>query len=140
MKINSSRDAGIQGERTAVRFLKEKGFLIRAANWKCSAGEIDIVASEFSGAAGVSSGDGKPKDREEVLVFIEVKVRNNVSFADIREAVDERKQERIIRAALCYIKKHVRELVDVRFDCVLISPGNIEHIEDAFGSAFEYSI
>ena len=91
---------GRWGETVAAEDLRRKGCVIEAAGWHCRFGEIDIVAS-----------DGK------YLRFVEVKLRKNTRFAQAREAVDARKQEKLRVTAQYYLAKNPTDL-QPRFDVV----------------------
>lgn len=114
----STRQFGMQAEDAAVRFLQGKHYRIVARNYKAACGEVDIIAQDRG-----------------TLVFVEVKARVSRTFGQPFEAVDWRKQERLRRIALLYLKKIGQEL-PVRFDVISINAGTgemlIEHIEGAF--------
>jgi putative endonuclease len=114
----STREFGMQAEDAAARFLQNRNYRIVARNYKTLCGEVDIIA----------------RDRE-TLVFVEVKARVSCAFGQPFEAVGARKQERLRRVALLYLKKIGTEL-PVRFDVISISAGSgqmlIDHIEGAF--------
>ncbi len=74
---------GAHGEQIAERHLSAAGFFILERNWRCSAGEIDIVARD---------GD--------VLVVCEVKTRSGATFGSPLEAVTPAKARRLRRLAL----------------------------------------
>ena len=109
---------GKEGEEIASGFLKKKGFRIIEKNYRTVFGEIDIIA----------------QDRE-VLVFVEVKTRADISFAYPFEAVNRKKREKIRKTAVCFMKNLKKE-VPARFDILSICLKNgkqqIEHIQDAF--------
>ena len=109
---------GNKGEDLAADYLKRKGYRIVSRNFKTLFGEIDIIA----------------EDRN-TLVFVEVKTRTDDSFGHPFEAVHRRKQEKMKRVALSYLKKNKREC-PARFDVLSIEisdgRGQIEHIVDAF--------
>ncbi|MBA3250945.1 MAG: YraN family protein, partial [Geodermatophilaceae bacterium] len=69
---------GRYGEQIAARHLQESGLTILDRNWRCSEGELDIVATDGA-----------------VLVVCEVKTRSTVAFGDPCEAVNWRKARRI---------------------------------------------
>ena len=77
---------GDKGEDLAAALLSEKGYDILARNFITKAGEIDIIAKK----------DG-------TIVFCEVKTRTSDQMGGGREAVDERKQERIRRCAEIFL-------------------------------------
>lgn len=103
----------------AARYLRQKGYEIKARNYRVRDGEIDIIARN-----------------EEVLVFVEVKTARCGSFGAPAAWVDERKQRRIGCAAARYLADNEIEDIDCRFDVIAIDlathPPCIEHIEDAF--------
>ena len=94
---------GRKGEDAAARYLEQRGYDIVARNWKCVAGEADIVARD-----------------EDWLVFIEVKTRRNTDKGFPSEAVDERKRSCYERIALAWAASHSDTDVPVRFDVVSI--------------------
>jgi len=105
------------GEDAAVEYLKNKGYLILQRNFRCKSGEIDIIAVK----------DG-------CTVFVEVKTRKNSKYGYASEFVDYRKQEKIRKAAMYFIKSYD---ADMRFDVIEVyhsgaSVNEINHIEDAF--------
>lgn len=112
------RSFGAEGEELAVRHLKGKGYKILCRNYRTPLGEADIIARD---------GD--------FVVFVEVKARSTVAFGQPFEAVDFRKQEKLKRIALYYLKQSNRE-TPVRFDVVsiLLKNGKSEvmHIKEAF--------
>ncbi|MBI5100871.1 MAG: YraN family protein [Nitrospirae bacterium] len=109
---------GKEGEETALVYLKKAGFNILATNYKTVFGEIDIIALD-----------------RHITVFIEVKTRSSNAFGHPFEAVTPKKQEKMKRLALYYMKQKKREL-PLRFDVLSISVSGsqkkIEHIRDAF--------
>lgn len=111
---------GQKGEVEASLYLQRKGYKIVATNYRCSFGEIDLVARY---------GD--------VLIFIEVKTRTNKNFGGPAAAVDYRKQVQISKVAHHYLVTHHCEDIDARFDVVSIlsqkgKKTQIEHISNAF--------
>ncbi len=67
------------------------------------------------------------------LVFIEVKYRKNSRAGDPSEAVNPKKQQRMIRAARVYLmKEHYSAETPVRFDVVSVLQNTIRVIKDAF--------
>src|SRR5664280_104004 len=80
-----AKDAlGRYGEDVAVRHLLDAGWQVLERNWRCRAGEIDIVARDGG-----------------VLVFCEVKTRSSALFGVPAEAVRPAKVRRI-RALACH--------------------------------------
>jgi len=81
-KMASHNDLGKIGEALGKTFLEEQSYKILHLNWKHSYYEIDIIAS-----------------KEDVLHFIEVKTRRGQRFGLPEESVDEKKIEKIMKAA-----------------------------------------
>ncbi len=113
---------GPWGEAQAADYLRRKGYSLVAANYRCRFGEIDLIV----------------KNRR-YLVFVEVKLRKNADFAQAREFVDYRKQQRIRATASMYLSRYPTSL-QPRFDVIEIyAPQGMEtkkltinHLEDAF--------
>jgi len=76
------------GEERICALLTERGYQIRARNYRCKYGEIDLIAQK----------DG-------VLAFVEVKARTAGSMGKGREAVSAAKEKRLMQSALCYIQE-----------------------------------
>jgi putative endonuclease len=97
---------GRRGEQVAERHLRKRGLRILERNWRCWAGEIDLIAR-----------DG------EVLVFVEVKTRADLA-SDPEERVDAAKRAQVKRVAAVYLARFVEEPL-VRYDvvAVVLEPG-----------------
>ena len=122
MSGQDSRLLGRWGETLAAEYLRDKGYRIVAANWRCRFGEIDLIA-----------GDGT------YLCFVEVKLRKSAAYGTAGAFVDRRKQNRLRAAAELYLAGHPTAL-QPRFDVIEIyaprgtdtaSP-EISHLENAF--------
>ena len=74
---------GRYGEQCAADHLAAAGLEILARNWRCRAGELDIVARDGS-----------------QLVFVEVKTRSSLAFGTPAEAVD-RRSRRVSGSSRC---------------------------------------
>lgn len=109
------RRLGAENEKKAGKHLEDAGYEIIEYNYRCKAGEIDIVAR-----------DGK------YLVFCEVKYRSGYGSGHPLEAVDLRKQKIISRCSLYYLTERGMQDVLCRFDVVSIMDGEILVIKDAF--------
>src|SRR4029077_10476827 len=79
---------GIQGENLACRFLKRNGYKILYRNFRGrTGGEIDIVCRD-----------------DDTLVFVEVKTRSSEEYGRPFDSVDRKKQKRIARGALAWLR------------------------------------
>jgi putative endonuclease len=110
---------GREGEALAAAFLRKKGYRIIEENYRCPLGEADIIAV-----------DGK------TLCFVEVKTRSTCRYDRPEGAVHERKQQKLSRTALWYLKEKRLQHVKARFDVIAISRrgslNEIHHFENAF--------
>ncbi len=111
----NKRKTGAVYEHKAAEYLEKAGFRILEMNYRCRAGEIDIVAR-----------DGR------YVVFCEVKYRSGSRAGSPLEAVDFKKQQVIFRCAQFYLAEHHLWDVPCRFDVIGIAGGEIAHIRDAF--------
>ncbi|MFO0752022.1 MAG: YraN family protein [Thermodesulfovibrionales bacterium] len=112
------RSLGADGEELAARYLRERGCAVLHRNYRTPVGEADIVVLD-----------------RETVVFVEVKARSSSAFGQPFEAVDFRKQEKLRRVALYYLKQQGVES-PVRFDVISVlfrdGRGEITHIKEAF--------
>ncbi len=107
---------GRKGEDRAARHLTKHGYRILERNYSTRSGEIDLIALD-----------------KETVVFVEVKTRNSDAYGAPELAVTPQKQERMVKAALAYIKYKKLHQVPCRFDVVAISSGDtVELIRNAF--------
>lgn len=97
------RELGMRGEDAASSYLERIGMTIVERNWRCPAGEVDIVAL-----------DG------ESLVLCEVKTRSTIAKGSPEEAVTPTKQKRIGRIARAYLAHAAVAPCSVRFDVISI--------------------
>lgn len=109
---------GKSGEMIVKDYLVSKGYSILQTNYRNKIGEIDIIA----------------KDRD-IIVFIEVKSRTNTSYGYAFEAVDLRKQRKIINTSLVYIKFNNYKDIQLRYDIIEVyfqKDIKINHLVNAF--------
>jgi putative endonuclease len=120
MSVNNAKQVlGKEGERIAEQYLKRKGYKLVERNYRCSAGEVDLIVLD-----------------RRVIVFVEVKTRTGHGFGTPLEAVQPRKQRKMMQAAQFFLSQKKLHQRDARFDVVGISwPRRepvIEHVENAF--------
>ncbi|GAB3272090.1 YraN family protein [Microbacterium sp. MEC084] len=82
-------ELGRAGEDRAAAYLTERGYEILDRNWRCPAGEIDIVAA-----------------RPGRLAVVEVKTRSGIAYGHPFAAIDDRKLGRLWRLALAWAAAH----------------------------------
>ena len=118
--MSTTKVAGNQGEAEVARYLRRKGYVLLASQWRCRFGELDLVAQDKCG----------------VICFVEVKTRGEGAIALPRESVDSRKQARLRNAAALYLSSHELD-ASARFDVaeVYMESGGrlrVEYLENAF--------
>lgn len=109
---------GKSGEELAKDYLISKGYRILTTNYRNRIGEIDIIAMD-----------------KDILVFVEVKTRTSISYGYAFEAVDFRKQRKIINTSLVYIKYKNYMDTQLRYDIIevyMTKDFRINHLENAF--------
>jgi putative endonuclease len=115
------RALGAAGEEAVARWYAAAGYDVIDRNWRCRAGEIDLVLA-----------------RDRVLVFCEVKTRRSTAFGVPAEAVTVTKQRRLRTLAMQWLDAHPRSRRGtLRFDVASVlatrdRPPVIEVIEGAF--------
>jgi putative endonuclease len=107
--------AGASAEAAATRLLLERGYRIVERNFRCKAGELDLIALDRG-----------------VLVFIEVRSRADADHGHAAEMVSASKQRQVARVAEHYLALREPAYDEVRFDVVAITGGEIELIQDAW--------
>lgn len=90
----TDRAFGAWGEQLASDYLKSLGWEILDHNWRCSAGELDIVAAE----------PGAP--RNGALVFVEVKTRGGHGYGQPLEAITFAKLRRLRDLSWLWLEAH----------------------------------
>ncbi|GAB3541722.1 YraN family protein [Pontibacter brevis] len=114
---NTHLHTGLAGENRAAAYLQQQGYSIVRRNYRHRRAEVDIIAQ-----------------KENLLVFVEVKTRSTDRYGYPEEAVNYRKETMILNAAQAFIYK-INWQHDIRFDIIAITlhaPVTIHHIEDAF--------
>lgn len=112
---------GRYGEQLVAQYLATNGYQIIETNWRCSVGEIDIVAQ-----------------KENTLVFVEVRSRHAENTEPSFESVNKRKQAKLAALANAYIDAHNLDETEWRIDVIGVAMPRsgkaiIEHVEDALG-------
>jgi putative endonuclease len=116
MSVNAKDLLGRQGEQLAADFLMKAGLIVLDRNWRCSQGEIDIVAADGA-----------------TLVICEVKTRSGVRFGTPLEAVSRQKAWRQRRLAALWLRQQAALYDEIRIDVIGVlrtAPGTfrIQHV------------
>lgn len=111
---------GQRGEAMARGFLQERGYHILESNYRCSYGEIDIIAQD---------GDQ--------TVFVEVRTRLSTAYGTPEESLTPAKQQHLLATSQEYLQRHDMGEADCRIDLVSIRLGagsqgpRIDHLRHA---------
>lgn len=112
--MNARHVLGRTAEDRAAAELEAAGYTILKRNFRAAGAEIDIIASEGG-----------------VVVFVEVKARNTVTFASAVAAVDARKRRKIRSAAEEFLQFYAPG-AKARFDVVSFDRGRMRLHRNAF--------
>jgi len=116
----NSADSGAWAEGVALRHLQRRGLELITRNYRCKLGELDLVMEHCR-----------------MLVFVEVRLRNDTRYGDGAQSVTFIKQRKLARAASIFLMRHPHyQNRRCRFDVVSVSKRNYrthcEWIRDAF--------
>lgn len=108
---------GAYGERVAARHLADLGMIVLDRNWRCDAGELDLVLKDGA-----------------TLVACEVKTRTSLDHGSPHEAITDAKLRRLQRLALRWVQDHGVRPPEIRVDLVaVLQPGRgqalVEHVK-----------
>ncbi|HVK72413.1 MAG TPA: YraN family protein [Kofleriaceae bacterium] len=109
------QERGARGEAAAERALRDAGFRIVERNFRCKAGELDLVAFD-----------------QGTLVFVEVRSRRDARFGGGLAAVSPAKLRQVARVAAVYLAARRPTFTTCRFDVIAITGDELVHIRDAF--------
>lgn len=100
--MTTTAQTGRRGEALAVEYLRERGFLVCAQNWRSGRYEIDIVA-----------------ERQGITHFVEVRTRRAGALLSPEATITAAKSEAIRRAAKAYLTQ-CRVVGEVAFDLLAV--------------------
>ena len=106
---------GDWGEDLAADWYRGHGYEVLDRNWRCAAGEIDLVA-----------------ERDRLVVIVEVKTRRTDKYGPAASAVHPAKQRRLRGLAIEWLRAREVHGVDLRFDVVAITGEDLRIIHAAF--------
>ena len=104
-------------EERAAAWYRANGYQVLDRNWRCSDGELDLVAL---------------RRRDRLVVFCEVKARRSGRFGSAAEAVGPDKQARLRRLAATWLAGQRGRNGGIRFDVAAWDGGRFEVVENAF--------
>ena len=103
MPAPTTRAVGNHGEDLARAFLEARGYRFHTRNWRCQAGELDLVM----------------QDGDE-LVFVEVKARHGDRAGRAEESLSRTQSRRMLNAGEWYVQTH-DDVSDLFWRCDLIA-------------------
>ena len=114
----NKRQLGKKYENLACDYLKNNNYELLDKNFQSKTGEIDIIAKDL---------------KEDYLCFIEVKFRNTTDFGRAIEAVDKRKQNKIINTSKMYLlENNISFDIPIRYDVICFDDEELTYIKNAF--------
>lgn len=123
INMNLNKDIGKYGETLANSYLRALGFSILKENFRNRFGEIDIIAN-----------------KNNLLIFVEVKTRFTKSYGTPSESVTRSKQKNIIKLSKYFLLSKRTLNYFIRYDVIEVLLNSkddnykINHIENAFYS------
>ncbi len=112
-QITPSKRRGNLGEEVAARFLEKRGFRVLERNWRFRQWELDLICRD-----------------KDTIVFVEVKTRRAGGMGIPADALNRRKQTRLVKAASQYLSRHNLWDEPCRFDlAAVVDDGQSMHVE-----------
>ena len=111
-----SKRIGTAFEAQALQFLQRQRMRLVARNVTCRGGEIDLVM----------------RDRDGVLVFVEVRARAGGRYGGAAASIGLHKQHRILQAARYFLVTRGGGESACRFDAVVFEGKRLVWLRDAF--------
>lgn len=107
---------GRQGESVAARWLVRQGYTVLQRNWRCAAGELDLIARHGG-----------------TTVFVEVKTRSSIAYGHPFEAITRDKAARLRRLAVEWCRANGPVPGETRIDAIAVldawgATPSIEHL------------
>lgn len=112
---DARRRLGARGEAAAAAWYAARGYELLDRNWRCSAGEIDLVLRKGA-----------------TVVVCEVKTRSTLGYGAPAEAVTAAKRRRLRRLAARWLALHQVHAANVRFDVASVLAGQVEVLTAAW--------
>jgi len=103
MSYDPRKSLGARGEQLAAQHLEREGYTILATNWRCTAGELDIIAQEGA-----------------ILAFVEVRTRRGSAGPTPEQSITPAKQAKLIELAQTYLQEHHLTDTQWRIDFVAV--------------------
>lgn len=112
---DTRRHLGDFGESVVAAYLARRGYAILERKWRCSVGEVDLIARH---------GDQ--------VVFLEVRTRRGAMRGSAEESITPTKQQRLIALAYAYLDTYcLSDTTPWRIDVVAVEvdrAGRVTHL------------
>lgn len=83
------KQLGNDSETIAQQYLEQRGYMLIQANFRCKTGEVDLIMQ-----------------KENLLVFVEVRSKSSSRYGEPLETVDYTKQKKIKKASAYFLYIH----------------------------------
>ena len=119
IKRSKKQAVGDTFEDLACRYLEQAGLTVLARQLTCPRGEIDVVLRE-----------------RDLLVFVEVRARNQSSYGGAAASVTSHKQTKLVRAAKWHLASLTQQFFagcepSCRIDVIAFEQGHMQWLQDA---------
>ncbi|NBW01725.1 MAG: YraN family protein [Betaproteobacteria bacterium] len=117
LPVGERQRRGREAEQQALELLQDSGLKLLARNVRFRVGELDLIMRD-----------------QEIIVFVEVRFRSPSRYGDAASSITAIKQQRLIRAASCWMRQQFRSAQPAsRFDVVALDGEQVRWIKGAFG-------
>src|SRR4030095_8404669 len=111
----STKDRGIEGELSAVQYLKDQGCSILKRNYRSKRGEVDLIVQKGT-----------------ILYFVEVKLRRSGTYGSAAQSIPLSKRQKIARAAMDYVQRNKIKNQDLRFAALVMDDSEGKRLLEFF--------
>jgi len=118
--MDHRKRTGQRGEDIAAAYFAGQGYTILRRNWRCPAGELDIIM-----------------EQGHTLIFVEVRTRTGPRYGTAEESITPAKQARLIELAQTYLQQEQPPHTAWRIDVAAINMAGgqpqLNHLKNAVG-------
>jgi ribonuclease HII len=111
--VSGTAGVGRLGEKLAAEHLDRKGYVVCEMNYRCGAGEMDVVAL-----------DGK------CLVFVEVRTRRSGKYGTPEESITASKKQKLVEVAQTFLQEHGSPEMDWRIDVASVRLSRDDKVQE----------
>jgi len=104
--MSNTIEQGQEVETRISEWLCAQGLIFIQRNYRRRIGEIDLIMRESDSG---------------IIVFVEVRYRENNCFGGALASVDARKQKKLLRTASAWLQQHADDRTNARFDVIAVS-------------------